>query len=332
MKKDDIEDLFKKSFENYEAEVSPGVWKNVRIGIKWGSLALLFSTLLNKIGVSTIIAILSSAAIITTIAVIKNKNNIPDKKSLSTVKVENKIASTPLVEKRISLDINTNEPNKVDQKTENKILPLDNDDQKSELIAAKNSVETTKKDNKKIESVINKFSKEPIASISVSPVSGTAPLIVDLSNSGTGKTNNWIYGDGKKGKPESNPVHVFEAPGIYSIILTSTNSNGEIGLDSIKVEVTGGSSVSYIPKEFSPNGDGVLDVFVFQTKNIASMKAKIFDKKGTVVYESASTDAKWDGKDLQGKDAKVGIYFYIINAEGVDGKKYEPKGSINLTR
>ena len=127
-------------------------------------------------------------------------------------------------------------------------------------------------------------------------------------------------------------MHVFETPGIYSVVLTSTNNKGQTAIDSIKVEVTGNSSISSIPKDFSPNGDGVLDVFVFQTKNIAAMSAKIFDKKGTVVYKSESTDAKWDGKDLQGKDAKEGIYFYIINAEGVDGKKYEPKGSINLAR
>lgn len=320
MKNDDIDDLFKKSFENYEAEVNPGVWKNIKIGLKWGGLALLFNTLLHKIGFSTIIAILSSAVIISTVAIL-NKNKKDD--VTQSTKTETPL---PVIEKSVpALDSN--------QKVENeKPLPGNKDNNAQKVVVSANTIVESKKDNKKIESVINKYAKEPIASISASPVGGTAPLIVDLSNTGSGKTNKWTYSDGKKDKTSSNPVHVFETPGIYSVILTSTNDKGETAIDSIKVEVTGNSSISSIPKDFSPNGDGVLDVFVFQTKNIAAMNAKIFDKKGTVVYKSESTDAKWDGKDMQGNEAKEGIYFYIINAEGVDGKKYEPKGSINLTR
>lgn len=325
MKNDDIDDLFKKSFENYEAEVNPSVWKNIRISLKWGGLALLFNTLLHKIGFSTIIAILSSAVIITTVAILNKKNKSDD--VTQNTKIETQLPPA-IIEKPASVLDTTQE-----KKAENgKPLSEGKNNSTEKTAVPANTIESSKKDNKKIESVINKFSKEPIASISASPVGGTAPLIVDLSNTGSGKTNKWTYSDGKKDKSTSNPVHVFETPGIYSVILTSTNDKGETATDSIKVEVTGNSSISSIPKDFSPNGDGVLDVFVFQTKNIAKMNAKIFDKKGTVVYTSESTDAKWDGKDLQGNDAKEGIYFYIINAEGVDGKKYEPKGSINLTR
>lgn len=334
MKKNDIEDLFKKSFEDYEAEVSPGVWKNVRIGLKWGGLALLFNTVLNKIGINTVIALLSSAAIVISSVAIMNKQDNADK--TEPVAIETKVLpvaapQTPVAENIAAL-------NAVEQKEENNktlaALDLKNTDQAQKAVVAEAAilVESSKKDNKKIASVINKFSEEPVASISASPVSGTAPLIVDLTNSGTGKTNKWTYSDGKKDQTSTNPVHVFETPGIYSVILSSTNAKGETAIDSIKVEVTGNSSVSSIPKDFSPNGDGVLDVFVFQTKNIAKMSAKIFDKKGAIIYKSDTTDAKWNGKDLKGNEAKEGIYFYIINAEGVDGKKYEPKGSINLTR
>jgi gliding motility-associated-like protein len=205
-------------------------------------------------------------------------------------------------------------------------------EQKTELNSTNTIADASKKDKKKIESVINKFSEEPIASISASPVGGTVPLIVNLTNTGTGKVNKWTFSDGKKANTASNPVHVFETPGVYSVILSSINADGKTATDSIKVEVTGNSSITSIPTEFSPNGDGVLDVFVLQSKNIAHMNAKIFDKKGTVVYKSEGIDARWDGNDLQGKKAKEGIYFYLINAEGVDGKKYEQKGSINLTR
>lgn len=322
MEKKELEDLFKKSFENYEAEVSPGVWKNVRIGLKWGGLALLFSTFLNKIGTGTIIAILSSAALISTVAVMNKESNVSEKTSLTAF--ETKIIPGTAVQKPVSAAENTAEFNTNEQKSENKIFP-------TVQASSNTSRETTKKDNK-TGIVPDKLSEEPVASILASSVSGMAPLIVNLSNNGTGKKNSWTFGDGAKDKSTSNPVHVFEVPGIYSIILTSKNDKGIMATDSIKVEVKANSSTGAVPMNFSPNGDGVLDVFVFQTKNIAKMNARIFDKKGTLVYKSESTDAKWDGKDLQGKEAKEGVYYFIIEAEGIDGKKYEPQGSINLTR
>jgi gliding motility-associated-like protein len=121
-------------------------------------------------------------------------------------------------------------------------------------------------------------------------------------------------------------------PGIYTIALTSTGSDGKTSTDSIKVEVTGNSSISAIPLSFSPNGDGVNDIFNFTSKHIANMSSVIFDKKGRTIYKWEGKDFKWDGNDEAGKPAKEGTYFYIINAEGVDGKKFEQKGRINLVR
>ena len=340
MKKDELEDLFKKSFENYEAEVRPGVWKNVRIGLKWGGLALLFNTILNKIGINTVIAILSSVvAVVSTVAVMTWKNHSAETKKTITEKTI-QLPNTNVAPPAITTVDNKEQPSSLVVKQEtakaitnlNAIVKDANSEQKTKSQPAITTVESSKKDKKKIESVINKFSEEPIASISASPVGGTVPLIVNLINTGTGKENKWTFSDGKKANDASNPVHVFETPGVYSVILNSINSDGKTATDSIKIEVTGNSSITSIPKEFSPNGDGVVDVFILQSKNIKHMNAKIFDKKGIVVYQSEGIDARWDGSDLQGKPAKEGLYFYLINAEGVDGKKYEQKGSVNLKR
>jgi flagellar hook assembly protein FlgD len=65
------------------------------------------------------------------------------------------------------------------------------------------------------------------------------------------------------------------------------------------------------------------------------MSVVIFDKQSTIV-KSINTkngvEGQWDGKDMKGKPAKEGTYFYILNALGADGKKYNKKGKINLTR
>lgn len=57
---------------------------------------------------------------------------------------------------------------------------------------------------------------------------GCQPLTVPFSNlsSGTGNSYNWAFYDGTSGDTASNPVHVFNSPGIYSVTLTSTNAYG----------------------------------------------------------------------------------------------------------
>lgn len=336
MKNNDIEDLFKKSFENYEQEVSPGVWKNIRIGLKWGSLALLFNMILNKLGTNAIIALLTSAvAVISTVAIVNWAKTPADK--TQSVQNETNLTTTTKVETTVSINkadnnvqLNTVEQNGKNEKADD--LNVNNNEQKTGLAASNLLVEKTMENNKNSVSVTNNFSDKSISSISANPLVGTAPLIVNLANIGKGKTNKWKFSGEKNENATSNPVHIFEKPGVYSVILTSISLEGKKAIDSVTVEVTGNSSASSAPIEFSPNGDGVLDVLSFNLKFIAKLNAKIFDKKGTVVYKSERTDGKWDGKDLQGKDVEQGTYFYIINAEGLDGKKYEPKGSINLTR
>jgi hypothetical protein len=43
-------------------------------------------------------------------------------------------------------------------------------------------------------------------------------------------------------------------------------------------------------------------------------------------------NSKWDGTDLDGRKANEGIYFVVQTAVGIDGKKYDQKATINLTR
>ncbi len=333
MKENDIDDLFKKSFENFEVKVKPSIWKNIQVGLKWGGVGLVVKFILNKIGTNTVVAVLSSAAtVISTVMVMNWTNNdkgVSDVKTstTSTVAVAKPAINTdliaPVVEEQKTTGPNTplvdSKVNEEKQQTES--LP--------ETISTE---EFVKEDTQKMKSVISSFSEQSIASISASPVGGSVPLIVSLMNTGSGNSNKWIYSDGKKENNSSNPVHVFETPGIYTITLVSTNIDGKTAVDSIKIEVTGNSSISTIPTLFSPNGDGIADVFTFQSKNMVNMKVEIFDKKGVIFYKWLGNGGKWDGKNLKGGKAKEGTYFYIITAEGVDGKKYEQKGAINLAR
>ena len=333
-----IEDLFKDSFENFEEEVRPDVWENIKTGLKGAGLGLLGKTLLNKIGTNTLIAVVSSAVtVIATVSVMnwtgnfvkKNSNDVANKAIVNENKNPEEINESikPSVKETKQEGNTVSETKTPNTKVSEKSVSDEQAMQETKII-----VEPFHKDRKQIQSVIRTFSETQIASIFASPIGGTVPLIVNLSNNGDGVVNKWKYSDGKKDDTNANPVHVFETPGTFTVTLTSTDANGKTSVDTKEIVVTGNSSISAIPRELTPNGDGVNDVFSFNGKNLIKMSGQIFDGKGNIVFECNKVGAKWDGKTKNGEEAKSGLYFYLETAEGTDGKHYEQHGSINLTR
>ncbi|MGQ0828834.1 MAG: gliding motility-associated C-terminal domain-containing protein [Bacteroidota bacterium] len=330
MKKDDnIEDLFKEKFENFEADVNPSVWKNVQTALKGFGLGFLVKSLLNKIGTTTLVAVVSSVVTVVSTVMVMNwtgdakKEETADKKPVTT---------QAIVETTVPAATN----NVVDTKEETKpvVIPVTENNAVVKNETSETKLPLVKTDKKEMESVINTYSKNQIADILASPISVTVATPVSLINNGTGKINKWTFGDDKTVSTDARPVHWYSEPGIYTVKLTSTNAEGKTAVDSVKIEVLGNSSPSAIPADFSPNGDKVLDEFAFKIgENIVHHSAIIFDNKGNPVFEKEGHENFiWDGKDKKDKEVKVGMYFYIYNAEGVDGKKYKREGSINLTR
>lgn len=321
MKKDNLEDLFRDSFENFEADVNPTVWKNVQTALKGIGLGLIGKMLLNKLGSSAVISIVSSAAAVIATVFVMNGTGTKTNKT------------TPKEEAKPKVVAETVKPSVDEIKT---FLAPEKVEVKENPVVAKNEVEpkntsgtTFKKDKKEIEALL---SDNRIASISSNLVAGAVPLILNLSNIGSGKINKWTFNDGTKAMTGANPVKFFDEPGIYTVILTSTSADGKTAVDSIKVEAFRNSSIVSNQREFSPNEDGVNDLFVFNSENIAKMHVTIYDKDAKVVYDFKGTGFKWDGKKQNGKNAESGTYLYLIAADGVDGKKYEQQGKIKLTR
>ncbi len=72
----------------------------------------------------------------------------------------------------------------------------------------------------------NDDSNLPVASFSISPTSGKAPLNVAFTDKSTGATSwSWIFGDGNT-SAEKNPTHTYSEAGNYTVVLTVNNENG----------------------------------------------------------------------------------------------------------
>lgn len=96
-------------------------------------------------------------------------------------------------------------------------------------------------------------------------------------------------------------------------------------IDSVTIEVKD----LFIPGGFSPNGDGVNDVFeVPGIENALSAELVVYNGWGNVVYESSDyrSGQRWDGTS-NGNQLPEGIYYYVLK---VNGKKY--KGVVVIKR
>ena len=68
-----------------------------------------------------------------------------------------------------------------------------------------------------------------------------------------------------------------------------------------------------IPNVFSPNGDGVNDVFsISGLDKCSSYSLKIYNRWGIPIFETAETGFVWDGRTSAGVNAEEGTYFYIL--------------------
>ncbi len=76
---------------------------------------------------------------------------------------------------------------------------------------------------------------------------------------------------------------------------------------------------------FTPNGDNANDVFKIDTRGIKDLTCEIFNRWGSKIYTISGTKDFWDGFDYSN-----GTYFYILSAEGFDGKEYKQQGFISL--
>jgi gliding motility-associated-like protein/uncharacterized repeat protein (TIGR01451 family) len=91
----------------------------------------------------------------------------------------------------------------------------------------------------------------------------------------------------------------------------------------------------FIPEGFSPNGDGINDLFVIKgINNYPANTINIFNRWGDKVFEASPYQNTWNGKctiglRVGGDDLPIGTYFYILNlGDGSD----VIKGTIYLNR
>lgn len=123
------------------------------------------------------------------------------------------------------------------------------------------------------------------------------------------------------------------APNTYFVLVTDDS-----GCKTLASGIVGGA-----PKEclngnnvITPNQDGKNDIFDILPEGCAAnynyIKVQIFNRWGQLVYATGNYLNDWGGTDESGALLPEGGYFYIVEAELLNGKVEEKRGSLTILR
>lgn len=109
------------------------------------------------------------------------------------------------------------------------------------------------------------------------------------------------------------------------------NIAGCLGSDEVFIKVYKGPTY-YVPNAFSPNRDGLNDVFTPIPVGIVKTNYfRVFNRYGELMFETKEYKKGWDGT-YKGKKQDQGAYVWSISGLTRDGKTLEMKGTVVLIR
>ncbi|WKV10654.1 PKD domain-containing protein [Marivirga harenae] len=142
-------------------------------------------------------------------------------------------------------------------------------------------------------------------------------------------TYSWTLPDGST---SSSSTIIANEPGEYRVLLTAAGC---------EYDVTATVLEDCQPKVFAPDAIRPASSVaqnrafrVFANDYVGEFQIIIFNRWGTIVYESNDKNFEWDATDLNGAEVPQGLYAYIINFRSVEGdsRTYEQRGGVNVVR
>jgi hypothetical protein len=140
---------------------------------------------------------------------------------------------------------------------------------------------------------------------------------------------NWTLPDGSN---STNRTIIANEPGQYRVTLTAAGCEYNITTSVLE---------DCQPKVFAPNAIRPASEVaqnrafrVFANEYVGDFQIIIFNRWGTIVYQSNDKNFEWDATDLNGVEVPQGLYAYIINFRSTEGddRTYEQRGGVNVVR
>src|SRR4030095_9088605 len=118
-------------------------------------------------------------------------------------------------------------------------------------------------------------------------------LVRFINTSLYSNTVQWDFGDNQLSN-QINPYHAYTDTGTFIIMLIVTSQHGCIDTAYGDVIVKPDFSF-YVPNVFTPNHDGVNEVFAGVGIGVKESTMYIYDRWGEIIFQSNSLETPWDG-------------------------------------
>jgi gliding motility-associated-like protein len=133
----------------------------------------------------------------------------------------------------------------------------------------------------------------------------------------------YLWSDGFEGS-----VRNFTSAGYYNVYI-----NTGLVVDTINItinEIPGCPENFYVPNAFSPNNDGINDIFRIKSENVTVVGFDIYTRWGEKIFSSTDAFEGWDGT-VQGALQNTGVYIYVINySTNISRQSFIKKGTVTL--
>ncbi len=150
---------------------------------------------------------------------------------------------------------------------------------------------------------------------------------------------NWNFDDPASGVANNtsklkNPTHMFTGINVYNVRLIATTKYGCVDTVYHLYDV-GDDFVFYIPNAFTPNDDGVNEIFI--PKGIgydpSTFHMYIYDRWGNFIFYSDDPTKGWDGRANHGADiAQQDVYVWKIDVKDNSGKTHKYMGHVTIVK
>ena len=124
-------------------------------------------------------------------------------------------------------------------------------------------------------------------------------------------------------------VAPIQSPSLYTCLVTDNVCRQLCRYTISVILLTDGMA---IPNAFSPNGDGLNDVFrIIHNNNVRLNYFKILNRYGEEVFSTTDISKGWDGT-YKGQAPLNGTYVYIISASDISGRSIFRQGTLLLLK
>ena len=173
----------------------------------------------------------------------------------------------------------------------------------------------------------------PTAGFTVSPLETSIfnPLITLTDQSQNAISCSYSFGDGNGVSNVCDYEYSYQEAGIYDIAQVVTNEFGCTDTAHATVDIKHEYRF-FIPNAFTPEGDGLNDIFKPSIMGVSDYRFLIFDRWGELIYEGSNYKEGWDGT-YKGRKCQQDVYVYRLDfTDLVEFKEHTYIGRVTLIR